>query len=350
MHPASSSVLEAGPLAVVLGCEGPRLTAAEAALFRAADPLGFILFRRNVESPAQVRALVGALRAAVGRPDAPVLVDQEGGRVQRLRGPDWPPLPPARAIGDLAARDPEAGKAAAFLLGRILAAELRPLGIDVNCVPVADVTDAGTTDAIGDRAFGDDPERVAVLAGALAAGTLAGGLLPVVKHLPGHGRAVVDSHHETPHVDASRADLEARDFVPFRALQALPCAMVAHVVFHDVDPRRPASISPAVIGTLIRREFGFDGFLFSDDIDMEALAGSPADRARAVLAAGCDAALHCNGRLAEMEAIAATAPRLTLAARRRWALAAAYPDPAPDPFDPVAGRRRLADLLSTEPV
>jgi len=347
MHPASSSGPEAGSLAVVFGCAGTRLAPAEAALFRAADPLGFILFRRNVESPAQVRALVDELRSVVGRADAPVLVDQEGGRVQRLRGPAWPPLPPARAIGDLALRDQDAGRRAAFLLGRILAAELRPLGIDVNCVPVADVTAPGTTEAIGDRAFGDDPATVTALAGALAAGTLSGGLLPVVKHLPGHGRAVVDSHHETPHVDASRADLEARDFAPFRALQALPCAMVAHVVYANVDPLRPASVSPAVIGTLIRREFGFDGFLFSDDIDMDALAGSPADRARAVLAAGCDAALHCNGRMAEMEAIAATVPRLTPAARRRWALARCYPDPEPEPFDPVAGRRRLDDLLST---
>jgi beta-N-acetylhexosaminidase len=346
MHPASSFGREDGPLAVVFGCEGPRLTDAEAAFFRAADPLGFILFRRNVATPAQVRALVDDLRAAVGRADAPVLVDQEGGRVQRLRGPAWPPLPPARAIGDLFLRDREAGHQAAFLLGRILAAELRPLGITVNCVPVADVLTPGTTDAIGDRAFGDDPELVSLLAGALAGGILAGGLLPVVKHLPGHGRAVVDSHHETPHVDVARAALETRDFVPFRALQALPCAMVAHVVFHDVDPQHPASVSPAVIGTLIRREFRFDGFLFSDDIDMQALAGSPADRACAVLAAGCDAALHCNGRLGEMEAIAVKAPRLTAAARRRWELARTYPDPAPTAFDPVEGRRRLDALLS----
>jgi len=357
MRPASSSDPEAGPgrgdgggpgrpLAVLFGCAGTALDPAEAAFFRDADPMGFILFRRNAREPSQVAELTAALREAVGRPDAPVLVDQEGGRVQRLKGPDWPPVPPMRAIGRLAERDPRAGAEAARLAGRVLAATLRPLGIDVDCAPVADVLRPETTDAIGDRAFGSDPDLVSDLCRRIAAGLLEGGVLPVVKHVPGHGRAAVDSHLETPRVHAPRDALEETDFAPFRALQALPCAMVAHVVYDALDPVRPASVSASVIGTLVRREFGFDGFLFSDDVCMEALGGTPDERACAVLAAGCDAALHCNGEMAEMEAIAARAPRLTAAAAARWARARAYPDPAPGPFDADDGLRRLGALLA----
>jgi beta-N-acetylhexosaminidase len=356
MPPASSSVPDAAPvrpaagaarpLAVLFGCAGEELDPAEAAFFRDADPMGFILFRRNAREPSQVAALAAALREAVGRLDAPVLVDQEGGRVQRLRGPAWPPVPPMRAIGALAERDPAAGAEAARLAGLVLAATLRPIGIDVDCAPVADVLRPETTDAIGDRAFSADPDLVAELCRRLAAGLLEGGVLPVAKHMPGHGRAVVDSHLETPRVHAPREALEETDFAPFRALQALPCGMVAHVVYDALDPVRPASVSPSVIGTLVRREFGFDGFLFSDDVCMEALGGTPAERACAVLAAGCDAALHCNGEMAEMEAIAARAPRLTEAAAARWARARAYPAAAPAPFDPDEGLRRLGVLLA----
>ncbi|HZH27100.1 MAG TPA: beta-N-acetylhexosaminidase [Azospirillaceae bacterium] len=345
MPPASSSGRKA-PLAAVFGCAGPRLTEDERALFRDADPFGLILFRRNCETPAQVRALTDSFRELVGRGDAPVLVDEEGGRVQRLRPPVWPSLPPMRRIGELAERDPDAGAEAALLAGRLLAEKLRPLGVDVDCAPVADVLLPETTDAIGDRAFAADPDLVATLCRALAAGLLRGGVLPVVKHLPGHGRAVVDSHLETPRVTAPLADLQTVDFMPFHALQALPVAMVAHVVYTALDPVSPASVSPKIIANIIRGEFRFDGFLFSDDIVMEALGGTQAQRAKAVLAAGCDAVLHCNGDFVQMAAIAAEIPPLTPEAVLRWERARTYPVAEPDAFDTAEGHARLDFLLA----
>ncbi|MFV3130117.1 beta-N-acetylhexosaminidase [Niveispirillum sp. KHB5.9] len=328
--------------ALVLGCEGTVLSAAERDFFRDANPLGFILFRRNVDSPDQVRALVADLRASVGR-HAPILIDQEGGRVARLRGPHWPELPPARAVGDIA--DLDAAGQAAWLHGRLLAAMLADLGIDVDCAPVADVPVPGAHDVIGDRAFAMDPSRVARLAGAQAAGLLAGGVLPVVKHVPGHGRAFADSHKELPVVHTKRAELEAWDFAPFKELAGLPAAMVAHVVFTDIDPALPASVSSTVIADIIRGHIGFDGLLFSDDLSMQALSGTLGQRTAAVLAAGCDVALHCNGQMVEMLDVAANARALDDAAMRRWTTASALVAAAP-PTDINALRAEFDRLLA----
>jgi len=312
--------------------------------FRDADPFGFILFRRNVRDPEQVRHLVTALRDCVGRP-APILIDQEGGRVARLRPPHWPEHPPARRIGQLAEMDRAAGHRAAWLNGRLLAAMLSDLGIDVDCAPVADVPVPGSHDVIGDRAFADDPGLVADLCRAFADGMMAGGVLPVVKHVPGHGRAGADSHKELPVVNAGRDTLERTDFAPFRDLADLPLAMAAHVVYPAVDPSRPASTSPTVIGEVVREWIGFDGLLFSDDLSMEALSGSPADRALAVLAGGCDVALHCNGDMAEMRAVAAVAPRLEPAGQARW-LRAESRKSMPDGADIAALRQEFDRLLT----
>lgn len=312
--------------ALVLGCEGTALTAAERDFYRDANPLGFILFRRNIDSPDQVRALVDSLRETVGR-HAPVLIDQEGGRVARLRGPHWPELPAARAVGNLT--DPEKAGQAAWLHGRLLAAMLADLGIDVDCAPVADVPVPGAHDVIGDRAFAMDPATVAALAASQAAGLLAGGVLPIVKHIPGHGRAFADSHKELPVVSTPRAELEAWDFAPFKALSHLPAAMVAHVVYTDIDADRPSSISPTVIGDIVRDHIGFDGLLFSDDLSMQALSGTLGQRTAAVLAAGCDVALHCNGQMAEMLDVVANARALDAVALRRWSAASGLVAAAP---------------------
>lgn len=336
------AALSADIVALVLGCEGTVLTAAERDFFRDVNPLGFILFRRNVESPAQVRALVAGLRESVGR-HAPILIDQEGGRVARLRGPHWPELPPARAIGDISDLD-RAGQAA-WLHGRLLAAMLADLGIDVDCAPVADVPVPGAHDVIGDRAFAMEPARVARLAGAQAAGLLAGGVLPIVKHIPGHGRAFADSHKELPVVHTERAALEAWDFAPFKALAGLPAAMVAHVVYTAIDPALPASISPMVITDIIRGHIGFDGLLFSDDLSMQALSGTLGQRTAAVLAAGCDIALHCNGQMDEMLDVAANARPMNGAATRRWSAASALVA-APVPTDISTLRAEFDGLLA----
>lgn len=338
----------ARPAAVVFGCAGPVLTVREQAFFRAVNPFGFILFRRNVQTPDQVRRLVGELRASVRRPDAPVFIDQEGGRVARLGPPHWPVHPPARRIGGLAEHDPAAGQEAAWLNARLLAAMLAELGISVDCAPVCDVPVAGAHEVIGDRAFGTDPHLVARLARASCEGLLAGGILPVIKHLPGHGRAEADSHQALPVVTAPRAALEASDLVPFRMLSDMPLGMVAHVVFTALDATRPASVSPAVIGGLIRGALGYDGLLISDDLGMAALSGDMAARTRAVLAAGCDIALHCSGDLAEMIDVARAAPPMGAASWARWERAREVLRP-PAPLDPAAARRRLETLLEHAP-
>ncbi len=343
--PAPAPAAAHRPRAVVFGCAGPTLGAGERAFFRAADPLGFILFRRNCDTPAQLRALVADLRDSVGRPDAPVLIDQEGGRVARLRPPHWPAFPPMRVFGDLAARDPEAGREAAWINARLIAHALEGAGVTVDCAPVCDVPVEGAHDIIGDRAFARDPARVAALARATCEGLLAGGVLPVIKHIPGHGRAFADSHAELPVVDVSRAALEESDFPPFRALADMPLGMVAHVVLKAVDPDAPASVSATVVREVVRgAPIGFDGLLFSDDLSMGALEGDMGRRAEAVLAAGLDVVLHCNGAMAEMEAVAAAVPAMTEAAARRWARAEAARRPA-EPADVTALRTRLADLL-----
>ena len=329
---------------MVFGCAGTRLLPDERAFFAEANPLGFILFKRNVESPEQVRTLITDLRAAVDRDDAPVLIDQEGGRVARLRPPGWPAHPPARCIGALAERSPDQGLEAAWLNGRLLAAMLRDLGITVDCTPVCDVPVPNAHDVIGDRAFSDDPALVSILARACCDGLLAGGVLPVIKHIPGHGRARADSHEELPVVDESRSELDVTDFVPFRELADQAMGMVAHVVYRAIDPRHPASTSPTVIEQVVRQQLGFDGLLFSDDLSMGALHGSPAARALAVLKAGCDIALHCNGTMAEMREIAAVTPYLEGQAGIRWERARVALQP-PKPMIAAEARARLDFLL-----
>ncbi len=307
-----------GPTPVVFGIAGEALTPDERRFLRDANPLGFILFSRNLGDAAAICRLTAELRNCVGRADAPILIDQEGGRVMRLRPPNWPPAPAARAISEIYARDQPAGCDAAETLGRLFGAMLGELGIDVDCAPVLDLGFPETTDAIGDRAYSDDPATVAALGGAMARGLMREGCLPVIKHLPGHGRSTVDSHHELPRVDADRATMQTKDFAPFRALNHLPLGMSAHVVYSAVDPERPGTVSAPVIDGLIREAIGFDGFLFTDDITMQALRGTPHVRAAAALAAGCDAVLHCSGVLDEMIEVAGAVPPLSRSADRRW--------------------------------
>lgn len=321
--------------ATILGCAGPVLAPTEAAFFRAADPWGFILFRRNIVDPVQTRQLTEALRQAVGR-DAPVFVDQEGGTVQRLRPPlarDW-----------LDASVQSGGAAAVFLRHRLMAAELRAVGIDGNCAPVIDVAGPLTHPFLQRRIWSADPERVAALGRAAAEGLLAGGVLPVIKHLPGHGAANADSHHALPRCPLSLAELEARDFVPVRALADLPLGMTAHVVYDALDADSPATLSPKALAHL-RGPLGFQGLLMTDDLSMNALGGRLDQRAGRALAAGCDVVLHCSGDLAEMAAVAGASGRLTPAAeaRAKTALAARR---APDPVDIAAASAELERLAS----
>lgn len=319
LPPAPASA--GAPRAVVFGCAGPVLSDAERAFFRAARPLGFILFRRNIERPEQVARLTADLRAAIGRRDAPVLIDQEGGRVARLRPPHWPEFPPARRFGEAWERDPERAVEAVRANSRLLADLLLPLGITVDCLPVLDVPVPGSHDVIGDRAYSENPIAVAQLGLAAAEGLLEGGVLPVVKHLPGHGRAGVDSHRELPTVAASEAELTAHDFAPFRALRYMPLGMTAHVRYLDLDATRPATLSPVVLGEFVRDRIGFAGLLFSDDLSMEALPGAIEDRAAGAVAAGCDVALHCNGDFDEMRRVADAVPEMGRHALRRWQIA-----------------------------
>ena len=333
------------PRAFIVGCSGEALSADERAFLRDADPLGLILFRRNVVAPDQVLALTSAFRDCVGRADALVLIDQEGGRVQRLGPPHWPRYPAGRTLGRVGASDLD--RAAATRLGaRLIAHDLRALGITVDCLPVLDVPVPGAHDVIGDRAYGDDPDGVARLGRAAAEGLLAGGVLPVMKHVPGHGRAGADSHQNLPRVAASLADLRARDFRPFRALAHLPVAMTAHVVYEAIDPDRAATVSPSVIGTIVRGEIGFDGLLLTDDLSMRALSGSFRERSEAAIRAGCDVALHCNGHLAEASAVAEGAPRLAGQAERRVKRALGLLAREPEAFDPVDGRLAFETALA----
>ena len=328
--------------AFIAGSSGPTLTADEIAFFRDARPWGFILFKRNCDTPDQIRRLCGEMRAAVGRM-APILIDQEGGRVQRLGPPQWPAYPTGRTYGDVFARDAEAGRRAAWLGARLMAADLAALGIDVDCLPVLDVPVEGAHDVIGHRAYGVTPGVVSELGRAAAEGLLAGGVLPVIKHIPGHGRAGVDSHLALPVVDTPRAVLEASDFPPFREAAHLPLAMTAHVVYTDLDATAPATTSKTVIDEVIRGFIGFDGCLMSDDVSMQALSGSIGERTAAALAAGCDLALHCNGRLDEMIEVAANCRPLEgrAAARAERAVAMRV---APGDFDVVAARDEFARL------
>jgi beta-N-acetylhexosaminidase len=330
---------------VIFGCSGLRLGAEEKRFFAEAQPLGFILFARNVETPAQVRALVADLRASVGRADAPVLIDQEGGRVQRLRPPRWREAPPAARFAELMRRKPESAIEAVRLNARLMAAELADLGITVDCAPVLDVPQPGAHSVIGDRALGDAPGPVATLGRAMCEGLLAGGVLPMIKHIPGHGRPTVDSHLDVPIVEASLKDLMAVDFAPFKALNDMPWAMTAHVVYTALDRDRPATISPQVVAEAIRGMIDFRGVLLSDDIGMSALKGSFAERAAAALKAGCDVALHCSGEAAGMTEAVAGAGFLSAAAERRLARAEAMRR-KPESFDRRAAAARVETLLA----
>ncbi len=331
--------------AFICGCAGPVLGRDEAAFIAAKRPFGLILFQRNCIEPAQVRGLVASFRDAVGRADAPVLIDQEGGRVQRLKPPHWPSYAPARAIARLHGVDADAGLRAAWLHGRLIAADLRDVDIDVDCAPVLDVAVPGASDVIGDRSFGGDPDRVATLGRAVADGLMDGGVLPVNKHVPGHGRAAADSHVSLPVVSADLVTLAASDFVPFAALSDLPMAMTAHVVYSAIDPGRPATVSPVVIRDIIRKRISFDGLLLSDDVSMHALSGDYGERTAAIFAAGCDLVLHCNGRIEEMRAVADAAPELAgyPAERADRALRARR---TPAPFNREAAREEYRALLA----
>ncbi|EKV31411.1 Beta N-acetyl-glucosaminidase [Caenispirillum salinarum AK4] len=334
------------PLAAIFGLAGPRLTDAERAFFADADPYGFILFGRNVETPDQVRALVAELRACVGR-EAPVLIDQEGGRVRRLKPPHWRDAPSMAPFVALHARDPAAAGRAVSLNASLLAAELADLGIDVDCYPLADVPVAGAHDIIGDRAFGHDPAVVSTLCGHAISGLLAGGVLPVIKHIPGHGRAFADSHLDLPTVDADRATLEATDFVPFKALAQAPYGMTAHIVYTALDPDRPATTSPTVIRGVVRGELGFEGLLMTDDLSMKALTGDFAVRAAESLAAGCDLVLHCNGDMDEMTAVARGCRPLDLDAQARVKRLDVFKAQRLKSLTVGAIRAELDDLLAT---
>jgi beta-N-acetylhexosaminidase len=327
------------PRAVIFGCAGPDLTADERAFFRDTDPLGFILFARNVDTRERTRRLVDDLRASVMRAEAPVLIDQEGGRVARLKLPHWRAAPPARVLGELYARNPERGLEACRLNARLLAADVASIGADVDCLPVLDLGHPETHTVIGDRAFADRPEAVAALGRAAAEGLLAEGVLPVMKHMPGHGRATVDSHHGLPRITAPRPTLESTDFLPFKLLSDLPWGMTGHLLVEAVDPAEAVTVSARGVKEIIRGHIGFDGLLLSDDLSMQALGGTLGSRAERALAAGCDIALHCNGRMDEMTDVASRTGPMTAAASRRFEMGRRFLARHRDP----AGHKSLAD-------
>ena len=331
--------------AFITGLSGLAITPQEREFLKEFQPFGLIVFKRNVENPEQLKALTAEFRSVVGRA-APVLVDQEGGRVQRLGPPHWPAYPPASVFGALYDSDPAAGRAAAQLGARLIAADLQAVGIDVDCLPLADVPVPGADNVIGDRAYGTNAPKVADLARSAAEGLLQGGVLPVLKHLPGHGRAAADSHLALPVVQTPRAILQDTDFAAFRALRDLPLGMTAHVVFSAFDSVAPATTSAIMVGDVIRGWIGFEGLLMSDDVSMKALQGPMAQRTRAAFAAGCDLALHCNGDLAEMRAVAAESPPLAGEAARRAEKALARRH-TPQPIDLAAAHARLSEALKS---
>jgi beta-N-acetylhexosaminidase len=330
------------PKAFICGCAGFVLDEEERAFLRREDPWGLILFKRNVADRDQMRALTRSFRECVGRADAPVLIDQEGGRVQRMAAPHWRAYPAAAAIE--AGLGPSQPEAAARLVARLIAFDLAEVGITVDCAPVLDVAEPETHAAIGSRAFSSRPERVAAMGRAVAEGLLAGGVAPVVKHMPGHGRARADSHYELPVVNAAYDDLK-RDFAPFVALNDLPMAMSAHVLYTALDERHPATASSIVVEKVMRGEVGFDGLILSDDVSMKALAGPYEERAAAIIDAGLDIVLHCNGELGQARAVASATPELAGSSLRRAKAALACIAP-PQPFDVEQGKRQLAAIAS----
>ncbi len=330
--------------AFITGVSGPALSPAEREFLRAQLPWGFILFKRNIETPLQIATLVRELRDSIGQPEAPVLIDQEGGRVQRLGPPHWPVYPSGALFGVLYDRDPALGLSAARLSARLIAADLADLGITVDCLPLADMPVAGADAVIGNRAYGTEPKKVAAIGRAVTEGLEQGGVLPVLKHIPGHGRATADTHFRLPEVDTPKTELERTDFAAFQPLADLPMAMTAHVVFSALDPAHPATTSATIIQQVIRGVIGFQGLLMSDDVSMNALSGSIAERTRAIFAAGCDVVLHCNGKLDEMREVVAETPELAGLAleRARRALASRK---VPQAFDRVRARAELDALL-----
>lgn len=303
--------------ALIIGVSGTELTTEERDFFREHKPWGFILFARNCKEANQISDLNAAMRDAIGQPNAPVFIDQEGGRVQRLRPPLAPNYPPASELGMLYNRDREAGLQAARLMSRLHAIDLVKYGFTADCLPVLDVPVEGASSVIGNRAYGFEPFTVTEMGRAAAEGLIEGGILPVIKHIPGHGRGFADSHHNLPIVDASQAELEAHDFVPFKALADMPMAMTGHLVFSAIDPDHPATTSKIVIDRIIRDYIGFDGLLMSDDVSMNALSGDIATRTRAIFAGGCDMVLHCHGIMSEMQDVVANTPLLTGKALKR---------------------------------
>ena len=330
--------------AFITGVSGLELSATEREFIRGERPWGFILFKRNVETPGQVSDLVRELRDCLGEADAPVLIDQEGGRVARLAPPHWPAYPPGATFGALYDLDKALGLKAARLSARLIAADLIDLGVNVDCLPLADVPVAGADAVIGNRAYGTEPAKVAAIARAVTEGLEQGGVLPVLKHIPGHGRASADSHFRLPTVNTSLKELERTDFAAFQPLADLPMAMTAHVVFSALDPAQPATTSATIIRQVIRGVIGFQGLLMSDDVSMNALAGSLAERTRAIVNAGCDIVLHCNGKLDEMRDVARETPELAGEAldRAKRALASRR---APEPFDRQTARAELETLI-----
>ncbi len=328
------------PRALIVGCAGTSLTEAERRLFRDFNPLGLILFQRNCRDSDQVRDLVDSFRALVERGDAPVLIDQEGGRVARLKPPHWRVSPPAEVFGKGFETDPDGARDAVWWNARLIAADLHDLGITVDCAPVLDLPQPDADGIIGDRAFAANPETIVDLARIACDGFVAGGVLPVIKHVPGHGRARVDSHKACPVVDTTGDELRRTDFHPFRELHAMPWAMTAHVVYTAFDPDHVATVSPIVVREVIRGWIGFEGVLVSDDLSMNALGGRLPDRALAALAAGCDVVLHCSGDLDEMTAIAEVCPPLGHLAALRLARAESMRR-LPGPLDAVEAEERL---------
>tara|TARA_A100001037_G_C15101497_1_gene614203 strand:- start:157 stop:1176 length:1020 start_codon:yes stop_codon:yes gene_type:complete len=335
------------PTATIFTCSSLELSADEKAFFKDVDPFGFILFADNIESPDQVRRLTESMRLCVEREDAPVLIDQEGGRVARLRPPQWRETLPAKSYGDLALKDKSAALRAIWINGRLLASELYELGINVNCAPVLDLSIPGAHDVIGDRSFGSDPTLVVDLARAFSEGLMSGGVLAMIKHVPGHGRAMADSHKELPTVDLPKEELKRTDFAPFKGLSDVPLAMTAHILFPQIDPDRPATTSPIVINEIVRGYIGYRGLIVSDDVTMAALSGSDRERAERTRAAGCDIVLHCYAELAQMKEIAKGSCEMEEHSVARWATAQEKVKNTPVAADLNALQREHSELMKS---
>ena len=331
--------------AFIAGCTGMELSKAEADFFRKEQPWGFIIFEHNIEDREQVLALTSHMRACVGRDDAPILIDEEGGRVQRLRPPHWLSNPPGQILGKIYERDASEGKRAAWLLSRLIAHDLLEIGVNVDCLPILDVPIEGVSDAIGDRAYSRDVDVISEIGQSVVDGLMAGGVLPIVKHMPGHGRAICDSHFELPHITETLEELIISDFKPFKALNKVAMAMTAHIVFEAIDSENPATTSTKMINEIIRGAIGFEGLLMSDDISMEALSGDYVERTKSSFAAGCDIVLHCNGKMDEMLQVASATPELKGQALKRAQFALSQLKPADD-HDIAALRSEFEKLVS----